>query len=60
MSRQVGNPADLVVIDPNMEWEFKESNILSRSKNSPVIGMKFKGKVEITISGKYSFGKLFD
>ena len=57
---QVGKQAEVILIDPKKNWEFNESYIQSRSKNSPMLGMKFTGKVELTISGKFSFGNLFD
>ncbi len=57
---KVGKRADIIIIDPKKKWEFNESDIQSRSKNSPMLGMKFTGKVELTISGKFSFGNLFD
>ena len=37
-----------------------ENHIMSRSKNSPIVGMEFTGKVTAVISGKYSFGTLLD
>ena len=46
---KVGTPAELVIIDPNQEWEFSKGNIFSKSKNSPFVGKKFKGKVHSTI-----------
>ena len=45
-SFQIGQPAELVVIDPKSKWKFKNTDIQSRSKNSPMIGMEFIGKVE--------------
>ncbi|NOZ07673.1 MAG: dihydroorotase [FCB group bacterium] len=50
-----GARADLVVIDPRREWVFKEENIVSRSHNTPMVGMNFTGKVELTIRDKYIF-----
>ena len=44
-----GNDADLTIIDPQKEWVFKKEDIISKSKNSPFIGRKFKGFVEMTI-----------
>lgn len=44
-----GADADLTIIDPNAEWVFKKEEILSKSKNSPFIGRKLKGKVVYTI-----------
>ena len=57
---QVGNLAEVVIIDPRKKWKFNESDIQSRSKNSPMLGMQFTGKVDAVISGKFSFGSQFD
>ena len=48
--------AELVIVDPNKKWTFSKSDIKSRSKNSPMLGMNFKGKVIAGISGNYTFG----
>ena len=40
-----GAEANLTIFDPNHEWTFSKKDILSKSKNSPVIGMELKGKV---------------
>ena len=40
-----GADANLTIFDPNHEWTFSKKDILSKSKNSPVIGMELKGKV---------------
>ena len=42
--------AELNIIDPNIEWEFKSSSIKSKSSNSPFIGDKLVGKVMMTIN----------
>lgn len=44
-----GYDADLTMIDPQKEWVFTKEGIASKSKNSPFIGRKMKGRVEITI-----------
>ena len=44
----------------NADAEFTEAHIKSRSKNSPIVGMRLKGRVVGTISGKYVYGKHFD
>jgi dihydroorotase len=44
-----GSIADITIIDPEYFYEFKEENIVSKSKNSPFIGRKFKGGSVITI-----------
>lgn len=52
-SLAAGNDADLAIIDPEAEWVLKKEEILSKSKNSPFIGKRLKGKVACTIcSGK--------
>ena len=43
------NDANLVVIDLNKEYEIKEEDFMSKGKNSPYIGKKVKGKIEMTI-----------
>jgi dihydroorotase len=44
-----GGPADITVIDPNLEWEVQGSGFLSRSRNSPFIGRRLKGRAVLTI-----------
>ena len=46
----VGNEAEINIIDFNKQWKFSKENILSKSKNSPVIGEVLKGKVIMTMS----------
>jgi len=46
----IGCAAELTIIDPDQEWIFKEQNIYSKSRNTPFIGEKLKGKVRFTIS----------
>lgn len=49
-----GAEANLTIFDPNHEWTFSKKDILSKSKNSPVIGMELKGKVlGVVNNGKY-------
>ncbi|HRR95844.1 MAG TPA: dihydroorotase [Candidatus Ratteibacteria bacterium] len=50
-----GSRADIVIFDPDYEWVYKKEEIKSKSKNSPFIGWKLKGKVILTIS----CGKIF-
>lgn len=40
-----GEKANLTVFDPSLEWMYEEKTIQSKSKNSPVLGKKLKGKV---------------
>lgn len=44
---QEGKPADVVLFDPEEEWEVKEYK--SKAMNSPFTGWKLKGKVKYTI-----------
>jgi dihydroorotase len=44
-----GMRADLVIVDPALEWVYEEEEILSKSKNSPFVGWKLKGKVMATV-----------
>ena len=46
----LGNPAEIVIIDPKQNWVFSREHIKSRSINSPYIGKKMIGKVLYTIS----------
>ena len=45
-----GALAEITIIDPDHEWIFSEENIYSKSKNSPFIGEKLKGKIHYTLS----------
>lgn len=46
-----GAAADLCVFDPSLENPVSSSNIRSKSKNNPYIGVDLKGKVLATILG---------
>ena len=43
--------ADITIFDPNEEYVYTKEMIVSKSKNSPFIGKKLKGKVKYTIVG---------
>ena len=52
-----GGPADIVLIDPDMEWTV-EDKFASKAHNTPFIGRVLKGKAIMTIaSGKIVYGK---
>ncbi len=40
-----GAAANLTIFDPNPTWTFSKKDILSKSKNSPIVGMELKGKI---------------
>jgi dihydroorotase len=47
-------PADLVLIDPAEEWTYEKRLIRSRSKNTPLIGERFIGRVQgVFLEGKW-------
>lgn len=49
----VGNDADITIIDPKKEWVYKKDSILSKSKNSPFINRRFKGRAtDVIVGGK--------
>ncbi len=47
---EVGGPADLVLVDPDHVWTFMESDVRSRSRNSPLFGQTFRGRGVLTMS----------
>ncbi len=46
---EVGKIADITIFDPNEEYIYTKEMIVSKSKNTPFIGKKLKGKVRYTI-----------
>jgi dihydroorotase len=44
-----GKDADIVIIDPELEWEVKKEDLVSKSSNSSFIGCRLKGRVIKTI-----------
>jgi len=45
----VGKPADMAIIDKDVEYEMQVDDFYSKSDNSPFIGWHFKGRAEMTI-----------
>ena len=55
---KVGSIADVTLIDPNLEWTYKNSDSKSKSKNSPFDNWNFTGAAAATIvSGKIVYRK---
>lgn len=50
-SIEVGKIADITIFNPNEEYIYTKEMVVSKSKNSPFIGKKLKGKVQYTIVG---------
>jgi dihydroorotase len=47
-------PADLVLLDPEERWTYEKKLIRSRSKNSPLIGKTFTGRVRgVFLEGRW-------
>ena len=50
-SLKVGNPADIVIFDPDAEWMVDTTKFASRGRNTPLAGEILKGRVIMTIFG---------
>ncbi|MBN1163849.1 MAG: dihydroorotase [Candidatus Krumholzibacteriota bacterium] len=49
-----GEPADLVLIDPDEEWVLEKAALRSKSSNTPLLGKKFRGRVQgVFLEGKW-------
>ncbi len=46
-----GEAADLTIIDPEYRYVFEEKNIVSKSRNSPFLGMNLQGIADLTMVG---------
>jgi len=46
----VGAPADIVIFDPDEEWTVAAEKFKSKARNTPLNGMKLRGRVKYTIS----------
>ncbi|MEM1121687.1 MAG: hypothetical protein AAGJ18_14645 [Bacteroidota bacterium] len=49
-----GTTADLTIFDPKQTWTYQTNDIRSKSKNTPLLGMEFRGKVRGVINGTHS------
>ncbi len=45
----IGAPADLVIVDPGVEWTVDADRFHSKGKNTPLQGYKLRGRVVATI-----------
>jgi dihydroorotase len=48
---QVGDAADVTVIDPDLEWTVDPAQFRSKSHNTPFAGWRLKGKAVTTLVG---------
>jgi len=46
-----GLPADLAVVDPDVEYTLRAEDLHSKSHNSPFLGVPLKGRVDLTVVG---------
>jgi dihydroorotase len=54
---RVGAPADIVVFDAGAEWTVDPTAFRSKSRNTPFVGRKLKGRVVRTmVGGEVIFG----
>lgn len=45
VSLQVGEPANLTLFQPDLEWELQAQHLFSRSRNTPLLNQRLRGKV---------------
>jgi dihydroorotase len=50
-SLRKGADADVTIIDPEAEWEYRPEEVRSKSRNSPFFGWKLQGRAAATIRG---------
>ncbi len=51
-----GYDADVTIVDPEKEWEYTKESVISKSKNSPFLDWRFKGKpTDVIIGGRLVF-----
>lgn len=44
-----GGPADVCIFDPSAAWTVSEKDLVSKSRNSPFLGMPVQGRVRYTL-----------
>jgi dihydroorotase len=53
-----GSPADVVVFDPDRTWQVERATLVSRSCNTPLLGMRVAGRAVLTmVSGKVVYAE---
>jgi len=54
----VGADADVVIIDPDVEWTLSADQLVSRSRNTPLGGRQLRGRAEtVLVGGEIRHGK---
>ena len=55
----VGADADVTVIDPDCRWTVTESELVSKSKNSPYLGAELNGRAyAVIVAGELKLGRV--
>lgn len=53
---QPGDPADVVIFNPQTQWQVQAEQLVSKSKNSPWLGQQLQGEVEtVWVDGKIKY-----
>jgi dihydroorotase len=47
---RVGQPANLLLIDPDAAWTVAAGRLRSRSRNTPLLGTELRGRVLLTVA----------
>jgi len=56
----VGKPADITVVDPDLEWVVDANTFQTNSRNTPFHGWTLKGRAVLTmLGGRVTYKKLF-
>ena len=54
-----GADADVTVVDPDAEWDFTAVEVLSKSKNSPFLGWKLRGRAALVVrAGRVAYSNM--
>lgn len=54
-----GADADVTIVDPDAEWTFGSEEVFSKSKNSPFLGWKLKGRAALVVrAGRVAYSKM--
>lgn len=54
-----GNPADVTIIDPEREFLYTENHVVSKSRNTPFLGWRLKGRAVLTmVNGEIRYSLL--
>jgi dihydroorotase len=58
-SLDIGNDADLCLLDINKPWVVKQNELKSKSKNTPIENRKLQGQIEMTfVKGEVFFNRI--